>query len=126
MQAAGLEGMISSRTEADITGLTQCCFDDQQWLFLLERVKMKYGLNGLTLSGDPGFDLLLSTLITGMTVYNLNLLKKRSSSPSKYNLDTPAKVSVDPVDASRPPAKVSVDPVDTSRPPAPGLTNNTF
>ena len=46
---------------------------------------------------SPGFDLLLSILVTGMTVYQLNLLKKRSSSTPRYNLDTPAKVSVDPV-----------------------------
>ena len=39
----GLERMISTKTDADITGLTQCCFEDNQWLFLLERVKMKYG-----------------------------------------------------------------------------------
>ena len=57
----GLERMISSKSSADINGLTQCCFDNQQWVFLLERVKMKYGINGLSLGGDPGFDLMLST-----------------------------------------------------------------
>jgi len=113
----GLERMISTKTEADITGLTQCCFEDQQWLFLLERVKMKYGLNGLSLGGDPGFDLLLSTLVTGMTVYQLNLLKKRAShSSQRYNLDAPAPPST----------RVNVDSADTSRPPVPGLNSDTF
>ena len=66
---------------------------------------MTYGINGLSLGGDPGFDPLLSTLVTGMSVYQMNSWKKHATKDSsKYNLDAPTKISADPVDNSRPPA----------------------
>ena len=65
-----LEMLASARTPYQIQGTTDRCFENDHWRFLLERVKMKYGVGFGAL--DPVAELSLVTFQTAAMLHYTN------------------------------------------------------
>ncbi len=81
------EGVISRTNKFKINGTTDKCFDNDSWVFLLERCKMRYGV-GSWASMDPVLELTLITFQTAMLCHAQNSFM--SSVETTVNLDEPA------------------------------------
>lgn len=66
-----MEGLVSNRTIYNIRGTSEALLSDEHWLFLLERTKMKYGLN-FAPKMDPLFELTLVTMQTAFVAMKKN------------------------------------------------------
>lgn len=76
-----LERVVASRTRYQLEGMTEACFANERWLFLLERAKLKAGI-GLA-KMDPLTELALITAQTAALTHAKNV------APS-LNLEAPA------------------------------------
>ena len=70
----GLEETTSRHSPYSIQGTTAACFENDHWLFLLERVKVKYNIGMRNL--DPATELALVTFQTAALVHNKNKLRR--------------------------------------------------
>jgi hypothetical protein len=68
------ENAISSKTKFNITGTTHQLYEDDHYLDLLERVKMKYTMPFVRL--DPVMELAMSIAQTAMVVHAQNKMKE--------------------------------------------------
>lgn len=80
-----LENIVSSKTKLQIKGLADSCFSNENWLFLLEKVKMKYGLYNFGVNLDPAVELALITAQTAAMLHAHNSF--RESIKTTLNLD---------------------------------------
>jgi len=78
-----LEEVIDARTKYKIAGTTDACFDNERWLFLLERAKLRAGIGLQRL--DPLTEMALLTAQTAAMTHFMN-----STSRPQTNLDAPA------------------------------------
>lgn len=85
-----VETMISQRTKFQVNGTTERLYEDDHYLDLLERVKMRYSLPFVQL--DPILELALVIGQTGMMVHAQNQF---SSSLSENSIDLDVKVSME-------------------------------
>eukprot|EP00808_Paulinella_micropora_P014313 g31186.t1 len=79
-----LERLVASRTRYQISGMTDECFANERWFFLLERAKLKAGIGMTRL--DPVTEL---ALITAQTVAIAHA-RNTSVVLTAVDLDTPA------------------------------------
>jgi hypothetical protein len=80
------ENIVNDRTKMKIKGTTAELFENDKFLDLVERVKLKYGLPSVKL--DPGIELLFLALTTAMAVHQSNAFRNDLVDDS-INLDEP-------------------------------------
>lgn len=77
-----VETLITKRTPFQIQGTMDKCFEDEHFLDVLERAKMKYGVGGLKM--DPILEL---SLIIAQTALVIHSTQKLINNVSDVNLD---------------------------------------
>lgn len=83
------ENAISSKTKFNISGTTQQLYEDDHYLDLLERIKMKYTMPFIKL--DPVMELGLCIAQTAMLVHGQNKFKETLVVNENINLNTEVK-----------------------------------
>jgi hypothetical protein len=77
-----LEDIVHARSKYKIAGTTDMCFDNERWLFLLERAKLRAGIGLQRL--DPVTEMVLLTAQTAALTHLMN------SNQPVTKLDAPA------------------------------------
>lgn len=84
------EAIVHKRTKFKVAGTTHELFENDRFLDLLERVKLKYGMPSVQI--DPALELSLVVVQTAMTVHQQNQF--RDGLPT-FDLDKPANADDD-------------------------------
>ena len=80
------ENIVDDRTQMKIKGTTAELFENDKFLDLIERVKLKHGLPGVQL--DPAIELLFVAMTTAMAIHQSNSFRNDLVDDS-INLDEP-------------------------------------